>query len=253
MRIVRFRAADKTRYGVLEGSQIIEYAGTPYSIFTRGRKRWAVSQTVLLAPVAPSKIVAVGTNYRDHAEEMQLRIPDEPMMFFKPISSLCGPNDPVVKPSLAQRVDYEGELAIVIKKRCRHVDAERALDYVLGYTCLNDVTARDLQTRDGQPSRAKGFDSFCPMGPCIATDIDPNGVDIETYLNGERKQGSNTKHLIFAVEDVIARITAVMTLWPGDVIATGTPAGVGPMQPGDNVEVRIEGIGRLRNPVIEIS
>ena len=148
-------------------------------------------------------------------------------------------------------MDYEAELAIVIKKRCRHVAPERAREHVLGYTCLNDVTARDLQARDGQWTRAKGFDSFCPIGPCIVTDIDPNGVDIETYLNGERKQSSNTKHCIFPIEDVIARVSAVMTLLPGDVIATGTPGGVGPMQPGDKVEVRIEGIGSLKNPVID--
>jgi 2-keto-4-pentenoate hydratase/2-oxohepta-3-ene-1,7-dioic acid hydratase in catechol pathway len=252
VRIVRFRAGDKTRYGTLDGTQIVEYSGTPYGSFTKARKRWALRQTVLLAPVVPSKIVAVGLNYRDHAEEMCVAIPDEPLLFFKPISALCGPDDPVVFPSQAERVDYEGELAIVIKKRCRHVAPERAREYVLGYSCLNDITARDLQIRDGQPSRAKGFDSFCPMGPCVATDIDPNGVGIETYVNGERKQVSNTKHLVFPVEDIIARVSAVMTLLAGDVIATGTPAGVGPLRPGDKVEVRIEGIGNLRNSVIKI-
>jgi 2-keto-4-pentenoate hydratase/2-oxohepta-3-ene-1,7-dioic acid hydratase in catechol pathway len=252
VRIVRFRAGDKTRYGTLDGTQIVEYLGTPYGSFTKARKRWALRQTVLLAPVVPSKIVAVGLNYRDHAEEMCVAIPDEPLLFFKPISALCGPDDPVVFPSQAERVDYEGELAIVIKKRCRHVAPERAREYVLGYSCLNDITARDLQIRDGQPSRAKGFDSFCPMGPCVATDIDPNGVGIETYVNGERKQVSNTKHLVFPVEDIIARVSAVMTLLAGDVIATGTPAGVGPLRPGDKVEVRIEGIGNLRNSVIKI-
>jgi 2-keto-4-pentenoate hydratase/2-oxohepta-3-ene-1,7-dioic acid hydratase in catechol pathway len=149
-------------------------------------------------------------------------------------------------------VDYEGELAVVIKKRCRSVPAERAREYVLGYTCLNDVTARDLQERDRQPTRAKAFDSFCPVGPCIATDIDPNGVDIETWVNGERRQASNTKNFIFPVEDIVARVSAVMTLLPGDVIATGTPAGIGPLEPGDKVEVRIEGIGALKNPVIRI-
>ena len=252
MRIVRFRAAGKTRYGVLEGTQIVEYAGTPYGTFKKARKRYPLRQTVLLAPVAPSKVVAVGFNYRDHAEEMNSAMPDEPAIFFKPISALCGPDDPIVLPSQARRVDYEGELAIVIKKRCRRVPVERAREYVLGYTCLNDVTARDLEARDGRSHRAKSFDSFCPVGPCVATDIDPGGVDIETYLNGERKQGSNTKHLIFPVEDLIARISAVMTLLPGDVIATGTPAGIGPMQPGDKVEVRIEGVGSLKNPVIKI-
>jgi 2-keto-4-pentenoate hydratase/2-oxohepta-3-ene-1,7-dioic acid hydratase in catechol pathway len=252
MKIVRFRAAGKIRYGVLEGVQIVEYAGTPYGTFTKARQRYPLRHTVLLTPVAPSKVVAVGLNYRDHAEEVSATTPDEPVLFFKPISALCGPDDPIVFPSQVGRVDYEGELAVVIKKRGRHVPVERAREYVLGYTCLNDVTARDLQVRDGYCQRAKSFDSFCPVGPCIATDIDPGGVGVETYLNGERKQGSNSKHLIFPVEDLIARISAVMTLLAGDVIATGTPAGVGPMQPGDKVEVRIEGVGSLKNPVIKI-
>ncbi|HLF50593.1 MAG TPA: fumarylacetoacetate hydrolase family protein [Methylomirabilota bacterium] len=252
MKIVRFRAAGKTRYGVLEGTHIVEYAGTPYGTFKKARKRYALRQAVLLAPVVPSKIVAVGLNYRDHAEEMSLAVPAEPRIFFKPLSALCGPDDPIVFPPQSRRVDYEGELAVVIKKRCRSVPAERAREYVLGYTCLNDVTARDLQERDRQPTRAKAFDSFCPVGPCIATDIDPNGVDIETWVNGERRQASNTKNFIFPVEDIVARVSAVMTLLPGDVIATGTPAGIGPLEPGDKVEVRIEGIGALKNPVIRI-
>jgi 2-keto-4-pentenoate hydratase/2-oxohepta-3-ene-1,7-dioic acid hydratase in catechol pathway len=252
MRIVRFRAAGKIQYGVLEGAQIVEYSGTPYGAFKKARKRYPLRQTVLLTPVAPSKVVAVGLNYRDHVEEIGAAAPSEPMLLFKPISALCGPDDPIVFPPDVQRVDYEGELAIVIKKRARHVPVERAREYVLGYTCLNDVTARDMQVRDGHCQRAKSFDSFCPVGPCIATDIDPGGVDVETYLNGERKQSSNSKQLIFPVEDLIARITSVMTLLAGDVIATGTPAGVGPMQPGDKIEVRIDGIGSLKNPVIRM-
>ena len=200
----------------------------------------------------PSKIIAVGLNYRDHAEAMNLPVPSEPLLFLKPTSALCGPDDPIVFPPQAGRVDYEGELAVVIKKRCRSVPSERAREYILGYTCLNDVTARDLQERDRQPTRAKAFDSFCPVGPCIATDIDPNGVDIETWVNGARRQASNTKNFIFPVEDIIARVSAVMSLLPGDVIATGTPAGIGPLEPGDKVEVRIEGIGVLKNPVIRI-
>jgi 2-keto-4-pentenoate hydratase/2-oxohepta-3-ene-1,7-dioic acid hydratase in catechol pathway len=252
MKIVRFRAGDKIRYGVLEGSHIVEYAGTPYGSFKKARKKYLLSQAVLLSPVVPSKIVAVSLNYREHAEEMNARVPPEPCIFLKPLSALCGPDDPIVFPPQSRRVDYEGELAIVMKKRCHLVTAERAREYVLGYTCLNDVTARDLQERDGQPTRAKAFDSFCPIGPCIATDIDPNGVDLETYVNGERRQASNTKHLICPVEDLVARVSAVMTLLPGDVIATGTPSGIGPLHPGDKVEVRIESIGGLKNPVIKI-
>jgi 2-keto-4-pentenoate hydratase/2-oxohepta-3-ene-1,7-dioic acid hydratase in catechol pathway len=252
MKIVRFRAGDKTRYGVLEGTHIVEYAGTPYATFKKARKKYLLSQAVLLAPVVPTKIVAVGLNYRDHAEEMNVLGPAEPQIFLKPLSALCGPDDPIVFPPQVRRVDYEGELAIVMKKRCYHVAAERAREYMLGFTCLNDVTARELQARDGQPTRAKAFDSFCPVGPCIVTDVDPNGVDIETYVNGERRQASNTKHLIWPVEDLVARISGIMTLLPGDVIATGTPAGVGPLHPGDKVEVRIEGIGSLKNPVVKI-
>ncbi len=252
MRIVRFKAGGKTCYGVLEGPHIVEYSGTPYGAFKKARRKRLLSQMVLLAPVVPSKIVCVGLNYRDHADEMPLAMPEELVMFLKPVSALCGPDDPIVFPPQSRRLDYEAELAIVIKKRCRHVPAERAREHVLGYTCLNDVTARDLQTRDVQWTRAKGFDSFCPVGPCIATDIDPNGVDIETYLNGVRKQASNTKGLVFSAEDIVARVSAVMTLLPGDVIATGTPGGMGPMQPGDKVEIRIEGIGSLKNPVIRI-
>ena len=252
MKIVRFKASGKTRYGVLEGARVVEYSGTPFGTFRRGRKKFPLKQVVLLAPVVPSKIVAVGLNYRDHAQELNAPIPEEPILFLKPPTALIGPNDPIVYPALSERVDYEAELGIVIKKRCRHVPPERAREYVLGYTCVNDVTARDLQRKDGQWTRAKSFDTFCPVGPCIATDIDPNGVDVEAYLNEERKQASNTKHFIFPLEDVVARISQVMTLLPGDLIATGTPSGIGPMQPGDRVEVRIEGIGRLKNSAVRL-
>ncbi|MGH7416682.1 MAG: fumarylacetoacetate hydrolase family protein, partial [Candidatus Rokuibacteriota bacterium] len=173
MRIVRFRSGGKSRYAVLEGQHIVEYSGTPYGTFKKARKKYLLSQAVLLSPVVPSKIVAVSLNYREHAEEMHVQVPVEPAIFLKPLSALCGPDDPIVFPPQSRRVDYEGELAIVIKKRCHHVAAERAREYVLGYTCLNDVPARDLHVRDGQPTRAKAFDSFCPVGPCIATDIDP--------------------------------------------------------------------------------
>jgi 2-keto-4-pentenoate hydratase/2-oxohepta-3-ene-1,7-dioic acid hydratase in catechol pathway len=252
MKIVRFKAAGKVRYGVIEGTHVVEYAGTPFGGFRRGRKRYPLRQTVLLVPVVPSKIVAVGLNYRDHAEEMHLPLPAEPRIFLKPPSALCGPDDPIIYPPQSSRVDFEGELAVVMKKRCRNVPPERIREHILGFTCLNDVTARDLQSRDAMPSRAKAFDTFCPVGPCIATDIDPNGVEIETFLNGERRQASSTKNLLFPVEDLVARVAAVMTLLPGDIIATGTPAGVGPMNPGDKVEVRIEGIGALANPVIRL-
>lgn len=252
MKIVRFKAGGKTRFGALEGTHVVEYSGTPFGTFKRGRKKFLVKQVVLLAPVVPSKIVAVGLNYRDHAQEVNHPIPDEPILFLKPPTARIGPDDPIVYPPLSQRVDYEAELGIVMKKRCRNVSPERAREYVLGYTCVNDVTARDLQRKDGQWTRGKSFDTFCPVGPCIVTDIDPNAVGIEAYLNGERKQASNTKHFIFPVEDVVSRISQVMTLLPGDLIATGTPSGIGPMQPGDKIEIRIEGIGSLRNSVVRL-
>jgi 2-keto-4-pentenoate hydratase/2-oxohepta-3-ene-1,7-dioic acid hydratase in catechol pathway len=252
MKIVRFKAMDKTRYGVLEGTHILEYAGTPFGSFKRGRRKYPLKQAVLLSPVIPSKIAAVAFNYRESADEMNRVVPTELHIFFKPVSALCGPDDPIVLPANVGPVDYEGALAIVIRKRAHLVPPERAREHVLGYTCLNDVTARELHARDGQSIRAKAFDTFCPVGPCISTEVDPNGTDVETYVNGERRQASNTKHLVFPVDDIVSRISAVMTLLPGDIIATGTPAGTGPLRPGDRVEVRIEGIGSLRNPVITL-
>lgn len=252
MKIVRFRVNQRTRFGVLETSHIVEYSGTPFSTFQRSRRRFPLKQVVLLAPVSPSKIVLVGLNYPGRAAEMGRSFPDEPSLGLKPVSALVGPDDPIVYPSTSRQVDYEAELAIVMKRRCRALDPGRARDYILGYTCMNDVTARDLQARDGTGTRAKGFDTFCPIGPCIATDIDPNAVAIETYVNGSPRQSSNTKEATFSVEEIVAHVSQVMTLLPGDVIATGTPPGPGPVQPGDRVEVRIEGIGALRNTVVKV-
>jgi 2-keto-4-pentenoate hydratase/2-oxohepta-3-ene-1,7-dioic acid hydratase in catechol pathway len=231
---------------------VVEYSGTPWSVFTRGRRRYALKQVVLLAPTLPSKIVAVGLNYRDHAAEMGAPIPDEPRIFLKPPSAIIGPDDPIVLPPQSARVEHEAELAVVIKKRCRNVPVERVRDYVLGYTCLNDVTARDLQARDRGPTRAKAFDTFCPVGPCIATDIEPNAVKVEAFVNGIVRQSGSTKDFVFPMEDVVARVAAIMTLLPGDVIATGTPAGVGPLTAGDRVEIRIDGVGALKNPVVKL-
>ena len=252
MQIVRFKVGDRTRYGVLEGATVVEYAGTPFTIFRRGRHRYPLKHVVLLAPVLPSKIVGIGPNYRDHATELGLAIPDEPVMLFKPTTTLVGPDDPIVYPSISVRVEHEAELAVVVKRRCRDVPAARAREYILGYTALNDVTARDLQEKDGQGTRAKAFDTFCPIGPCVATDIDPSALAIEAYVNGEVRQSSSTKEMVFPIEDLVARVSQVMTLLPGDVITTGTPAGVGPLRPGDRVEVRIESIGILKNPVVKL-
>jgi 2-keto-4-pentenoate hydratase/2-oxohepta-3-ene-1,7-dioic acid hydratase in catechol pathway len=192
----------------------------------------------------------VGLNYRDHAEEVRLPIPDEPLLFLKPVSSVIGPGDAIVIPPESSRVDYEAELAVVIGKTARRVTSEEAPEYILGYTCLNDVTARDLQAKDKQWTRGKSFDTFCPIGPWVETELDPSNLQIELYLNGEQKQASRTSKLIFDVFHLVEFISCVMTLEPGDVIATGTTSGIGRMKPGDTVEVRIEGIGSLTNPVV---
>jgi 2-keto-4-pentenoate hydratase/2-oxohepta-3-ene-1,7-dioic acid hydratase in catechol pathway len=200
----------------------------------------------LLPPCQPSKIVCVGLNYVKHALELKMPLPEEPILFLKPPSAVLPPDGQIVYPATSSQVDYEGELAAVIGKRCRNVPAEEAEKYILGYTCFNDVTARDLQKRDGQWTRAKSFDTFAPFGPGIAR-IDPSQADIMTRVNGRMVQNSNTSDLIFSVPRLVSFISAVMTLEPGDVIATGTPPGVGPLQRGDSVEVEIEGIGTLRN------
>ncbi|UFP96925.1 fumarylacetoacetate hydrolase family protein [Gloeobacter morelensis] len=208
----------------------------------------------LLAPCLPSKIVCVGKNYRDHAAEMaQLRgdagVPPEPLLFLKPPSALAAPGEPIIYPPQSERVDYEGELALVIGRPCRRVPVERALDYLFGYTAANDVTARDLQSKDRQWTRAKGFDSFCPLGPLIATELAPD-AHLSTTLNGKTVQSSSIDRMVFPPAVLISYISAVMTLQPGDVILTGTPAGIGPLQPGDEVGITIDGVGTLTNPVV---
>jgi 2-keto-4-pentenoate hydratase/2-oxohepta-3-ene-1,7-dioic acid hydratase in catechol pathway len=204
----------------------------------------------LLPPTVPSKILAVGQNYRAHAAEMGKGVPDEPLLFLKAPSALLAPGDPIVRPGGYERVDYEGELAFVIGRRARHVRAADALDYVLGYTILNDVTVRDLQKKDGQYTRAKGFDTFAPCGPWLETDLDPSRLHLVTRVNGAVQQDSRTDDLIFSVPELVAFASRVMTLEPGDLFTTGTPKGVGQLWPGDVVEVEIEGIGTLRNPVV---
>lgn len=199
--------------------------------------------------IKPTKIVCVGTNYGDHAKELDMKVPEEPLIFLKPPSSIIYDSQEIVYPRGAARLDYEAELAVVIKKRARDISENGVSKYILGYTCLNDVTARDLQKKDGQWTRSKSFDTFCPIGPVIETEIDPADAKVESYLNGELKQSSNTRHLIFTVCRLVSFISGVMTLFPGDIISTGTPYGVGPMQPGDTIDIRIEGIGSLKNKV----
>ena len=197
----------------------------------------------------PTKIVLVGLNYRDHAKELEMPLPAEPILFMKPVTALIGPEESICYPSQATRVDYEAELAVIIKGTCKDLAPGDVMAHVEGFTCLNDVTARDMQKRDGQWTRAKSFDSFCPIGPGIVADVDPNKLKIQSFLNGERKQDSNTANFIFTVDELVSFISHVMTLMPGDIIATGTPGGIGAMDRGDTIEIRIEGIGTLRNYV----
>jgi 2-keto-4-pentenoate hydratase/2-oxohepta-3-ene-1,7-dioic acid hydratase in catechol pathway len=213
--------------------------------------RFPLGEVKLLAPCTPSKIIGVGRNYADHAAELGNALPKEPLLFLKAPSSLNDPDGAIVYPPQSSRVDYEGELAVVIGRRCHDVSKARAADVILGYTICNDVTARDLQQTDGQWARAKGFDTFAPLGPHIVTDLDPAGLRVRTRLNDALKQDCPTSKLIFDVPTLIEYISAAFTLEPGDVIATGTPSGVGPMQPGDVVTVEIEGIGTLTNHVVK--
>lgn len=246
----------------------IDHKGTPRHVIEDGG-RWRLLEgdvfgrheagdevpregQVILAPVQPSKIVCIGLNYRDHALETKKPLPKEPMMFIKPSTAVVGPDEPVVIPDGVGRVDHEAECAVVIGRRAWQVPPEEASSYVLGLTCINDVTARELQARDVQYTRAKGFDTFAPLGPCIATGIDyhaAEGVRVEGWVNGERRQGSSTKELVFGIDQLIAFITNVMTLLPGDIIATGTPSGIGPLKAGDRVTIKVAGVGELSNPV----
>jgi 2-keto-4-pentenoate hydratase/2-oxohepta-3-ene-1,7-dioic acid hydratase in catechol pathway len=206
----------------------------------------------VLAPVAPSKIVCVGRNYREHAAELGNEVPAEPLLFFKPPSALLSPGEAIRIPGLAKRVDFEGEIAVVMGARCRGIGVdEDPRDYIRGYTVANDVTARDLQKKDGQWARAKGFDTFCPVGPLVTDEVDPaTGIGITTRLNGDLRQEGNTRDFIFSIDHLLRYITAAMTLFPGDLILTGTPAGVAPMQAGDQVAISVEGIGTLMNPIL---
>jgi 2-keto-4-pentenoate hydratase/2-oxohepta-3-ene-1,7-dioic acid hydratase in catechol pathway len=209
----------------------------------------ALSGAQLLAPVDPRKIVAVGRNYAEHAKELGNEAPSEPIIFLKPSTAVLSPNGLIVRPPQSQRVDFEGELAIVIGKTARNIAASNWRSVVLGFMCANDVTARDLQKKDVQFTRGKSFDTFCPLGPCVETDLDPSALSLRTRVNGEIKQNGNTRDMVFNCGAIIEFITSVMTLEPGDVILTGTPAGVGPLAAGDRVEVEIEGIGVLQNVV----
>ncbi len=250
MKIARFSHQDVLRYGIVDDGELVVLEADPmFAGFETTGERVPLHEVALLAPVIPrSKVVCIGKNYHDHAAEMGGEAPAEPLMFLKPNTSVIGPGDAIVRPTtLSSQTDFEGELAVVIGRVAKNVPAERALDYVFGYTVANDVTARDLQRTDGQWSRAKGFDTFCPVGPVIETDLDLAAASITTRVNGEVRQNGPVSDMIHDVPALIAYASSVFTLLPGDLILTGTPAGVGPFAAGDEIEVEIDGIGTLRN------
>jgi 2-keto-4-pentenoate hydratase/2-oxohepta-3-ene-1,7-dioic acid hydratase in catechol pathway len=251
MRLVRFRFGDRIATGAadFDGDTIRVLRGTFFEDPIPTGEEVPFDDVRLLSPVLPSKLVCVGKNYAAHAAEFGMSVPDEPLLFLKPSTAVIGPHDPIHLLPISKRVDYEGELAVVVGAIARHVRAEDAARYVLGYTCANDVTLRDLQKTDDQWARAKGFDGSCPLGPWIETDLDPTDVRVETRLNGDVRQAGQTSDMVFGVATLIEYITSFMTLLPGDVILTGTPEGVGKLSAGDIVEVEVDGVGTLANPV----
>lgn len=249
MRFCRFLFKDRVWWGMREDEGVQPLSAPPYYRIVREGDPLPLEEVKLLAPAEPSKIVCLGLNYADHAREMGVELPKEPVIFLKPPSSVVGPGDKIILPAVSRRVDYEAELAIIIGREAYEIPKERAFDYIFGYTCANDVTARDLQMKDVQWVRSKSFNTFCPLGPWIETELDPADLSIQLKQNGEIKQKSTTANLIFKVPEIVEFISSIMTLLPGDVILTGTPAGVGPVRPGDVLEVSIEGIGNLTNPV----
>ena len=251
-RLVRVAYEGVPTWGILEEDQVYSIKGDPFAAWSRGVALGPATSMTLLPPATPTKVVCVGRNYVAHAAEHGVEVPTEPLLFLKPPSSVIGPEATIVVPSLSQRVEHEGELAVVIGKRCRNVTPEKTWDYVLGLTCGNDVTARDLQRKDGQWTRGKGFDTFCPLGPWLVTGLseaDVADLSVTCRVNGEVRQQGRTSQMVFSPAVLIAYAASVMTLEAGDVFLTGTPSGVGPLNPGDVVEVDIESIGLLRNPV----
>ena len=249
MKIARVQKDAEAFYAALEDGVFRRIAGLPYDGITFTGESYLPDSVILLAPAEPVKVVAVGLNYAKHAGEMKEALPENPILFIKPSTAVLAPGEGIVYPKASQRVDFEAELGIVIGKLCKNATAETAKNYIFGYTALNDVTARDLQKKDGQWTRAKSFDTFCPFGPYIDTDYDPRGKRVQSVLNGRIMQDGNTGDMIYDVCHLIAFISECMTLLPGDVIATGTPEGIGPMQPGDKIEIRVEGLETLQNHV----
>ena len=251
MRIARISAAGGVGFAAVEGGELAVIDTHPFGAITFTGTRLPMSEVRLLPPVLPSKVVAIGKNYADHAREMGGDAPAEPVVFLKPSTSVVGPGAPIARPRDVGRVDFEGELAVVIGRLARDVARDAAAQFVLGYTCANDVTARDQQLADGQWARAKGHDTFCPLGPWIETDLDPADLELTTAVNGEVRQQARTSAMLHDVGAIIEHVTRVMTLLPGDVVLTGTPAGIGPLVAGDEVTVTVEGLGALTNPVVD--
>ncbi len=256
MRIARARlASGEICYGRLDGDWFQPLSGSPFAQslneLAPAGQAVTLAAVTLLAPCQPSKVVCIGRNYVEHAAEHGAEVPAEPLVFLKPPSAVIGPDEAVILPPLSQRVEHEGELVVVVGRRARHLRPDNALDAVLGYTCGNDVTARDLQRRDGQWSRAKGFDTFCPLGPWIETEMEWREQQVQCLVNGQVRQSGGTRDMVFGVPELLAHVTAVMTLEPGDVLMTGTPSGVSPLHAGDNVIVTVSGVGALSNPVHE--
>ncbi|MFC1475652.1 fumarylacetoacetate hydrolase family protein [Candidatus Zixiibacteriota bacterium] len=251
-RYVRVAIDDQPTWGILQNEIITTLDNPPYAGGNLDGGSLPLKETRLLAPVRPSKIICVGLNYALHVKESQSadKIPEQPVLFMKPPTAVIGPGDNIVYPPSSSRVDYEAELAVVIGRTARHVAENDAESFIFGYTCLNDVTARDLQKKDGQWTRGKGFDTFCPVGPWIETELDYRNTTVESFLNGENKQSGNTSDLLFPVPFLVSYISEIMTLLPGDIISTGTPEGISPMQPGDTIEIRVSGVGSLTNQVV---
>jgi 2-keto-4-pentenoate hydratase/2-oxohepta-3-ene-1,7-dioic acid hydratase in catechol pathway len=250
MKFVRFESNGKIYTGLIDAEELTAIRGSFWNHYEVSGQKFNISEVGLLPTVLPTKIVCVGQNYRGHIEELGVPVPKEPIIFLKPPSCLIGPEHPIIYPQAAKRVDYEGELAVIIKHRMKNVNENDTLNYVLGYSCFNDVTERNMVgSNPFLLSLAKGIDTFGPFGPYIVTDLDPSRLVLKTYLNGELKQHDNTQNCVFSIQQVLSYISSYMTLLPGDIVATGTPGGIAPMKPGDTVEVEIEAIGRLRNRV----
>jgi 2-keto-4-pentenoate hydratase/2-oxohepta-3-ene-1,7-dioic acid hydratase in catechol pathway len=251
MKIVRIKSGDDIVYGVADAEGVLVYNGTPFVAWEPTEIVVPWPSVTLLSPVIPTKVMCVGRNYEDHAAEVAAEVPEEPMIFMKPATSVVGPNANVVHPKISKEVHHEAELAVVISRPARNIKAEDASQYIFGYTAANDVTARDLQRKDGQWTRGKGFDTFCPLGPAIETELDPlERLAVICTVNGEVRQAGFTSDMVFGVAEIIEYIAAFTTLLPGDVILTGTPSGVGKVEPGDVMEVEVDGIGKLSNPVV---